>query len=39
MPLIVFVAPVPEIVPGFMVHVPDGKPFKTTLPVETAQVG
>ena len=29
----------PEIAPGFIVHVPDGNPFRTTLPVETAQVG
>jgi hypothetical protein len=32
--------PVPVIVPGSMVHVPDeGRPFNTTLPVVTMQVG
>ena len=32
--------PVPEIFPGFKVQVPvAGKPFKTTLPVASAQVG
>ena len=29
----------PVIAPGLIVHVPAGKPFKTTLPVATAQVG
>ena len=31
--------PVPEILPGLIVQVPAGKPFSTTLPVATAQVG
>lgn len=31
--------PVPEIAPGFIVHVPAGKPFNITLPVASAQVG
>ena len=32
--------PVPVIPPGFIVQVPtDGKPFNTTLPVETVHVG
>ena len=43
-PVIVVVVPVPVVVvpPGVLVkvHVPvDGKPFKTTLPVATAQDG
>lgn len=36
---IVVPAPVPEIELGLMVHVPDGKSFNITLPVETEQVG
>ena len=39
-PVIVVVVPLPVIPPGFIVHVPAaGKPFKTTLPVGTGQVG
>ena len=38
--MIVVLVPVPLIAPGFMVHVPvAGKPFNTTDPVATAQVG
>ena len=32
-------APVPVIPPGLSVQFPAGKPFNTTLPVETEQVG
>ena len=36
----VVLVPVPVIDPGLMVQVPDaGKPFSTTLPVATRQVG
>lgn len=35
----VLLAPVPAIAPGFIVQFPEGNPFKTTLPVATAQVG
>ena len=35
----VLLAPVPAIAPGFIVQLPAGKPFKTTLPVDIAQVG
>jgi len=36
----VVLEPDPEIFPGLMVHVPAaGKPFNTTLPVVSAQVG
>lgn len=35
----VLLVPVPAIVPGFIVQFPEGKPFNTTLPVATAQVG
>ena len=38
-PVIVAVVPVPAIAPGLMVHAPDGKPLKATLPVEVAHVG
>ena len=38
-PVIVLLAPVLVTAPGFMVHVPAGKPESTTLPVATAQVG
>jgi hypothetical protein len=38
-PETVVLAPVPEMDPGFIVQVPEGSPLKTTLPVETAQVG
>ena len=31
--------PVPAIAPGFMVQLPAGSPFNTTLPVAAAQVG
>ena len=29
----------PLMLPGLMVHVPEGKPLNTTLPVGTVQVG
>jgi len=35
----VVVEPEPVIPPGFIVHVPEGKPPKTTLPVATEQLG
>ena len=35
----VVVEPVPLITPGLIVHVPDGSPFNTTLPVAVEQVG
>ena len=38
-PEIVVLVPDPEILPGLIVQLPDGKPFSTTLPVETVQVG
>ena len=38
-PEIVVLAPLPAMLPGLMVQLPDGKPFKTTLPVARAQVG
>jgi len=38
-PVMVLLAPVPAIAPGLIVQFPAGKPFKTTLPVATAQVG
>jgi len=38
-PVIVLLAPVPDIEPGLMVQLPAGKPFNTTLPVETKHVG
>jgi hypothetical protein len=38
-PVMDLVVPVPVIDPGLMVHVPDGKPESTTLPVATVQVG
>lgn len=38
-PVIVVLAPVPVIAPGFKVQFPEGKPFKTTLPEATVQVG
>jgi hypothetical protein len=31
--------PVPVIAPGLIVHVPEGKPLKSTLPVATEQEG
>lgn len=37
--VMVLLAPVPVIAPGFIVHVPSGSPLSTTVPVETAQVG
>jgi hypothetical protein len=37
-PVIVFVVPVPVIAPGLMVQLPDGRPFRITLPVELLQV-
>jgi len=38
-PVIVVLAPDPAIAPGFKVQFPAGKPFKTTPPVATVQVG
>ena len=38
-PEMVVLAPVPAIDPGLMVHVPAGRPLRTTLPVATAHVG
>jgi len=38
-PDIVALAPIPETAPGFIIQFPAGKPFKTTLPVDNAQVG
>jgi len=38
-PAIVKLVPVPAIDPGFTTQFPAGNPFKTTLPVETEQVG
>jgi hypothetical protein len=38
-PLIVVLAPVPFIAPGLIVQFPEGKPFRTTLPVASEQVG
>ena len=35
----VVVVPVPLIPPGLSVQLPDGSPFKTTLPVDAKQVG
>ena len=35
----VVVVPVPLIPPGLSVQLPDGSPFKTTLPVEAEQAG
>ena len=38
-PLMVVVEPEPEILPGLIVQVPDGKPLSATLPVAVAHVG
>ena len=38
-PVSVVVDPDPAISPGLIVHVPEGSPLKTTLPVGTVQVG
>ena len=38
-PDIVVLLPLPFIVPGFIVQLPTGKPFKTTEPDESTQVG
>ena len=38
-PVIVLVAPVPAIAPGFIVQLPAGSPLRTTEPVATVQVG
>ena len=38
-PEIVVLLPLPAMLPGLMVQLPDGKPFKTTLPVASAQLG
>ena len=35
----VVLAPVPVIAPGLMVQLPEGRPFRTTLPVAVKQVG
>jgi hypothetical protein len=35
----VVLEPLPEIPPGLTVHVPEGKPVRTMLPVATVQVG
>lgn len=35
----VLLVPVPAMAPGLIVQFPEGKPFNTTLPVATAQVG
>jgi len=39
MPEMVLLAPVPAIAPGFIIQFPTGNPFRTTLPVDIAQVG
>lgn len=36
---IVLLAVLPVIAPGLIVQLPDGNPFRTTLPVVNAQVG
>lgn len=38
-PEIVLLIPVPVMVPGLIVQLPAGSPFKTTLPVATPQLG
>lgn len=38
-PEIVLLIPVPEMAPGLIVQFPAGKPFKTTLPFATPQLG
>ena len=38
-PVSVVLAVDPLMLPGLMVHVPEGKPLNTTLPVDTVQVG
>ena len=38
-PEMVVLVPLPAMLPGLMVQLPDGKPFKTTLPVARAQLG
>jgi len=38
-PETVLLAPVPDIAPGLIVQVPAGKPLRSTLPVDEAQVG
>ena len=35
----VLLVPVPDIAPGLIIQLPDGKPFNITLPVASAQVG
>lgn len=35
----VLLVPVPEIEPGLITQLPDGKPLNSTLPVATAQLG
>ena len=38
-PVSVVVVPLPAIAPGLIVHAPEGKPLKATLPVGVVQVG
>ena len=38
-PVTVTLLPLPVILPGFTVQVPEGRLFNTTLPVDTVQVG
>ena len=38
-PVTVYELPDPMILPGLIVQVPEGRPFRTTLPVATVQVG
>lgn len=38
-PATVLLAPLPDMAPGLIVQVPAGKPLRSTLPVEEAQVG
>jgi hypothetical protein len=38
-PVMVLLLPDPAMAPGFIVQLPDGRPFKTTLPVAKVQVG
>jgi hypothetical protein len=38
-PVTVQLAPVPDIVPGFSVQLPEGSPFNITLPVAIVHVG
>lgn len=38
-PVIVLLLPDPDIAPGLMIQLPEGRPFNTTLPVADEQVG